>query len=49
MVIGTLAGGGLFSMQVEGAQTHCTGLYLEISGTEGVLRVTNPLAFQNKN
>ncbi len=48
MVIGTLEGGGLFSMQVEGGQTHRTGLHIEISGTEGVLRITNPLAFQNK-
>lgn len=49
MVIGTLEGGGLFSMQVEGAQKHRTGLQIDISGTEGVLRITNPLAFQNKN
>jgi predicted dehydrogenase len=49
MVIGTLEGGGLFSMQVEGAQKHRTGLQIEISGTDGVLRITNPLAFQNKN
>lgn len=48
MVIGTLEGGGLFSMQVEGAQKHRTGLRIDISGTEGVLRITNPLAFQNK-
>jgi predicted dehydrogenase len=49
MVIGTLDGGGLFSMQVEGAQQHRTGLQIDISGTEGVLRITNPLAFQNKH
>ena len=49
MVIGTLEGGGLFSMQVEGAQQHRTGLQIEISGTDGVLRITNPLAFQNKD
>lgn len=49
MVIGTLEGGGLFSMQVEGAQKHRTGLQIDISGTEGVLRITNPLAFQNKH
>ena len=49
MVIGTLEGGGLFSMQVEGGQKHRTGLQIDISGTEGVLRITNPLAFQNKN
>ena len=49
MVIGTLESGGLLSMQVEGAQEHLTGLQINISGTEGVLRITNPLAFQNKN
>ena len=49
MVIGTLESGGLFSMQVEGAQEHRTGLQIDISGTEGVLRITNPLAFQNKD
>jgi predicted dehydrogenase len=49
MVIGTLERGGLFSMQVEGGQRHRTGLQIDISGTEGVLRITNPLAFQNKN
>ncbi len=48
MVIGTLESGGLFSMQVDGAQKHRTGLQIDISGTEGVLRITNPLAFQNK-
>jgi len=49
MVIGTLENGGLFSIQVEGAQRHRTGVHIEISGTEGVLRITNPLAFQNKD
>ena len=49
MVIGMLVGGGLFSMQVEGAQKRRTGLQIDISGTEGVLRITNPLTFQNKN
>jgi len=48
MVIGTLEGGGLFSLQIEGAQKHRTGLQIDITGTEGVLRITNPLAFQNK-
>jgi predicted dehydrogenase len=47
MVIGTLEGGGLFSIQIEGAQKHRTGVMIEITGTEGVLRVTNPRGFQN--
>ncbi|MGI4762488.1 MAG: Gfo/Idh/MocA family protein [Janthinobacterium lividum] len=48
MVMGTLAGGGLFAVQIEGAQQHRTGLQIDITGTEGVLRMTNVLAFGNK-
>jgi predicted dehydrogenase len=48
MIVGTLENGGLFSLQIEGAQQHPTGLQIDITGTEGVLRITNPLAFQNK-
>ncbi|WP_250486241.1 Gfo/Idh/MocA family protein [Caballeronia sp. GaOx3] len=47
MVIGTLQGGGLFSIQLEGGQVHRTGLQIDITGTEGALRVTNPRGFQN--
>jgi predicted dehydrogenase len=47
MVIGTLDGGGLFSMQLEGAQRHRTGLQIDITGTDGVLRITNPRGFEN--
>jgi len=48
MVIGTLKDGGLFAMQIEGAQRHRTGLQIDITGTEGVFRITNPRAFENK-
>ena len=48
MVIGTLENGALFSIQIEGAQPHRTGLQIDITGTEGVLRITNLLAFENK-
>lgn len=48
MIIGTLENGGLFSVQIEGAQQHRTGLQIDITGTEGVLRITNLLAFENK-
>jgi len=48
MIIGTLESGALFSIQVEGGQSHRTGIHIEITGTEGVLQVTNTLAFQNK-
>ena len=47
MVIGTLNGGGLFSVQLEGAQRHRTGLQIDITGTDGVLRITNPRGFEN--
>lgn len=46
-IVGTLGRGGLFSVQIEGAQQHQTGLQIEITGTEGVLRLSNELAFQN--
>jgi predicted dehydrogenase len=48
VMIGTLQH-GLFAIQIEGAQAHKTGLQIEISGTDGVLRLTNPRAFQNKH
>jgi predicted dehydrogenase len=48
MVIGTLEHGGLFSIQIEGGQQHRTGLQIDITGNEGVLRITNQRAFQNK-
>lgn len=48
MVIGTLAGGALFSVQLEGGQKHRTGLQIDITGTEGVLRITNARGFENK-
>jgi predicted dehydrogenase len=49
MVIGSLARSGLFSVQLEGAQAHKTGLQIDITGTDGVLRITNPKAFMNKD
>jgi predicted dehydrogenase len=48
MVIGTLEDGGLFSVQIEGGQRHRTGLQIDITGTEGVLKVTNPRAFEKQ-
>jgi predicted dehydrogenase len=46
-VIGTLERGGLLSVHVEGGQQHQTGLLVEVTGTNGVLRLANPLAFAN--
>jgi hypothetical protein len=48
MVIGTLEDGGLFCIQIEGGQQHRTGLQIDIPGTDGVLRITNLRAFENK-
>lgn len=48
MSIGTLENGALFAVQIEGAQHQRTGLQIDVTGTEGVLRVTNVLAFLNK-
>jgi predicted dehydrogenase len=47
MVIGSLSDGGLFSIQLEGGQVHRTGLQIDITGTEGALRITNARGFQN--
>ena len=48
MVVGRLQNGGLFTIQIEGGQVHQTGVQIEITGTEGVLQVTNDKAFLNK-
>jgi hypothetical protein len=48
MIIGTLEGGGLFAVQLEGAQRHPTGLQIDITGTDDVLRITNPRGFEKK-
>jgi predicted dehydrogenase len=47
MVIGALDDGGLFNAQLEGGQAHPTGVQIDITGTDGVLRITNAHAFQN--
>lgn len=49
MSIGTLQNGAMFSVQIEGAQHQRTGLLIDTTGTEGVLRVSNKLAFLNKH
>lgn len=49
MVIDTLRGGGLSCVQLEGAQRHRTGLHIHITGTDGVLRVTNPRVLENED
>lgn len=49
MIIGSLANDALFSVQLEGGQTLRTGLQIDITGTEGVLRITNARGFQNED
>lgn len=49
MVIGALERGGLFSVQLEGGQARKTGLQIVITGTDGVLRISNPRAFENQH
>lgn len=46
-MIGTFPDGGSFSIQLEGGQAHPTGLKIEVTGTEGVLRIVNARGFQN--
>ena len=36
-------------MQLKGAQRHRTGLQIAITGTDGVLRITNGRSFENKD
>lgn len=45
MVIGMLESGVLFSVQLEGGQNHRTGLQIDITGTEGALRIANAPGF----
>lgn len=47
MMMGSLAQGGLYSVHIEGAQKNITGLQIEITGTNGVLRMSNERGFQN--
>lgn len=36
-----------FSFQLEGGQSHPTGLQIEVTGTKGVLRIIDARGFQN--
>ena len=45
MVMGRLAGGALFQIQIEGGKQNLSGLQIEITGTEGDLKVLNEKAF----
>jgi predicted dehydrogenase len=43
--IGTLENGALLSFQVEGGKLHNSGLQIDITGTTGDLRISNPSSF----
>lgn len=48
IVIGRLANGALVNVQVVGGQQNVTGVSLEVTGSNGALRVENVRGFQNK-
>jgi predicted dehydrogenase len=43
--IGTLENGAFLSFQVEGGKLHNSGLQIDISGTSGDLKISNPSSF----
>ena len=49
MVMGRLAGGALFQIQIEGGKQNLAGLHIEIAGTEGDLKVINEKAFATRH
>lgn len=49
MMAGALKRGGLFSVHLESSQKHGTGLQIDVTGTEGVLRLRNSRAYKNEH
>jgi predicted dehydrogenase len=47
LVIGSLANGGVFTIQIEGGKRNNSGLQIDITGTKGDLKISNALSFQN--
>ncbi len=47
LAIGTLAQGGVFTIQIEGGKRNNSGLQIDITGMEGDLKISNPLSFTN--
>jgi predicted dehydrogenase len=47
VALGTLENGALFSVQIEGGKLHGSGLQIDITGTQGDLRISNPKSFTN--
>jgi predicted dehydrogenase len=49
LVIGSLDNGGVYTIQIEGGKRNNSGLQIDITGTEGDLKISNGLSFQNPN
>ena len=49
MVMGRLSGGALFQIQIEGGKQNQSGLQIEITGTQGDMRVVNEKSFVTKH
>jgi len=47
LAIGTLAKGGVFTIQIEGGKRNNSGFQLDITGMEGDLKIFNRLSFAN--
>ena len=47
LVIGTLANGGVFTIQIEGGKRNNSGLQIDITGMTGDLKISNPFSFAN--
>ncbi len=47
LVIGKLANGGVYTIQIEGGKRNNSGLQIDITGMQGDLRISNPMSFQN--
>ena len=47
LVMGELAQGGVFTIQIEGGKRNNSGLQIDITGMEGDLKISNPLPFGN--
>jgi predicted dehydrogenase len=49
LAMGTLARGGVFTIQIEGGKRNNSGLQIDITGMEGDLKISNPLSFTNRD
>lgn len=49
VAIGRIGEVGVFTAHIEGGKYHSTGVQIEITGTEGDLRITNGNAFGNQD